>query len=360
MANITEIIYFYSPLTDIPELPECFAGLTALPIAPSRVHMKIKGPLSMANAFRRVLLSEMPGYAISVPFDAYKYSENTDKFMSYNIVNARIELLPLVPIIPEDVLTEVAFKLNVENKSATLMEVYAGDIEIMTKHKIRPIFNPTFKIADLQPGKSLKIEGYKIESGVGLAKYNACCGAVCVPLDIEKEEDSELLHSTRSGFKVSSQMACPKYHHVKFYIPATYGEVAEVKAVLQRAVICLRNRLRNINLDDRDLYKIFEKDGRHEAVLKLPKETVTIGNLLVQYMYNLTDSNITATSTDGSHNEDVTINIVYSEPPKHVIAKAIVIIIADLDAISEDIKKLSVKKYSMYDYIKEFNASKKI
>jgi DNA-directed RNA polymerase subunit L len=231
----------------------------------------------------------------------------------------------------------------------------------MTKHKIKPIFNPTFKIADLQPGKCIKIEGFKIESGTGLAKFNACCGAVCIPLDIESESSDKLCDNSKvSGYKLPSQLSNPLKHMIKFYIPAMYGDAPEVKSVITRAIVCLRNRLRNINLEDKDLYKVFEKNGRHEAVLQLPKETMTIGNLIVQYLYELSGSNITSTATDGHHAEEVTINVVASEPPKAMIKKAIVRIIMELDAIGEDVKKIQVQKYPMQDYIKEFNKGRKI
>ena len=86
----------------VPALRELF-GLERLPLAASHVEIELAGvDAAAANALRRALADEQPGYALQVPEGGWDAEATTDRFMLPQFVCGRIALLRLRPQLPAE------------------------------------------------------------------------------------------------------------------------------------------------------------------------------------------------------------------------------------------------------------------
>lgn len=374
--SIEKIEYYYTKLTskDIPEIEECYTGLQAIPIAPMRVHVYINCCVSLLNGIRRTIIDEMPGHAMDVPKDGYIYSENSDPMLLHNLINSRIGYIKLVPIIEDDVKEKIRLNLHVANNSTTPMNVYSGDLTYNSSEvKLSsPLFNPTYILCTLSSGKTLHIENIQIVNGFGrdVAKFSNVCNASHKHLDIPEHPIAEVMngeHMASSGYIPSSQITRPKKHKLMFNIPACLGNTDEIKYILNSALKNIRIRL--VRIDSSMLiaqkrgtveYQVNRTSDIYQATLNIDQETLTIGNLIREYIYDLEPTIANLSVKTGHTNEDITINVGHRAEPTPLIKKAISNILIDLDKLSHNITKIEIKKFTMGDYLTQFNTNPKI
>jgi DNA-directed RNA polymerase subunit L len=344
---------------EVPELRELFR-LERLPLSPARAEVEVKGvPTAAINALRRVLVDEMPGYALKVPADGFDTDLSTDPFMLPQFVNARIAALRLRPQIPADVAAALRLKLDVANKGATPLSVYAGDLEIAEGAMPEPLFNPTAKLAVLQPGKRIVIRGVHVSTGYGRDNgvYNVACRGAYTHLDLEQHSDAEMRKENGaaadwSGYKVSSLLANPRHHRLTATLPAATANLAEVRAVFADACANIKERLRLISttierraetpsggFSHRGVqYTVVQlESGLSEGILQIPGETHTIGELLRRTVYEVAPDIANVAYTIVAHENRLSLSVRHSDDVTRILMRAVQHAIATFDAIQRGI-----------------------
>lgn len=341
---------------DIPELLEIYR-LTKLPLAPTHVSIEIMGvPSAVVNALRRVVLDEMPGYALKVPIDGFSTELTTECFMIPQFVNNRISLLRLRPQIPAEVIAKLRLKLDISNQNATFLNVYAGDLEVVEGSMTEPIFNPTTVIAMLQPGKRIVINGIHISTGYGRDNgvYNVACRGTYTHLDLPQHSDSEMRDANGaavdlSGYKVSTLVANPRHHRLSAIIPATTANLSEARAVFADACAVIIARLRLIystierqtsgKANHRGIqFNVIQlESGLNEGTLQIPGETHTIGELLRRIIYEITPEISNVMYNISSHENLLSLSVRHSEDVTDILMKAIQRSVAIFEAIQKGI-----------------------
>ena len=373
--SVEKIEYYFTRLTskEIPEIERCFNGLPVIPLAPSRVNVYLDNcDISIVNGLRRVLLNEMQGHALHMPVEGFIHSEESDPFMLYNFIGPRISYIRLIPNISDEIKETYELELHVKNETPNLLSVYSGDFKVVGDKKYKLLFNPTYKIAELQPGKCINIKGIKIASGTGMdhAKFNVVCNASHKHLDIPEAEVKEILKGdvmSQSGYLVSSQLSTPRKHKLMFNIPTTNGTAEEIKYVLTHAIENIRTRLSRIKASitinqKRGTvdYTVTKTGDLYQANLRITQETVTVGHLIRYFIYETDKTVCNLSVKTGKHAEDVTVILGHTTEPEVLIKKAITTCITTLEKISADIMKAPVTNYPMEKYVDEFNSGPKV
>ena len=199
-----------------------------LPFASEHVEMILDNiDVSIANAIRRTLIDEMSGYCLSFDIGDFKHDIYTDLFMDPEFIRLRIRGIKIMRHMSKDLLKNLKFALNAHNKTDDVMYIYAKDL-IVTNGKLdNAIFNPTYELAFIQPGRSLNIQNIRFDFGKGIynAAFNTACRSVSMPLDIEEYPKEEIYGAegsqrVLSGFKISTLVANPRKFRIKFDMPA--------------------------------------------------------------------------------------------------------------------------------------------
>jgi DNA-directed RNA polymerase subunit L len=281
--------------------------LDRLPLANSEVEIEIEGvPTAVVNALRRTVLDEMVGHCLQVPDGGFDSRLTTDVFMLPQFVNDRVACVPLRPRIAADIVERLRLTLDVSNTTPEVLPFYTGDFKVAPGCGVKltePLFNPTFKLGFLQPGKRIVLRDVRIATGRGRDH-----GAFCVArraahrhLDLPEHTRAETherggVALDLSGYKVSSLVATPRHHVLRATVPATSANPAEVRAVFADACATVAARLLFVAaaLDARDAadgvqYSVVVlDDGLSEGTLVVPGETPTIGELLRRAIYDAT------------------------------------------------------------------------
>jgi DNA-directed RNA polymerase subunit L len=340
----------------VPELRELF-GLDRLPLGESRVEIELAGvPTAVVNALRRVVTDEMTWHALQVPEDGFVTSGTTELFMLPQFVNDRIALLPLRPQIPSDVIEELQLQLDATNTSTGLLAVYAGDLEVTKGKMPEALFNPTFKLAVLQPGKRLVIRGIHISSGSGRvhARYQVARRAALRHLDLPQYSKAEThspdgVAADQSGYKVSSLVANPRHHVLSATLPATTANPTEVRSIFADACANIKDRLRLVaaaveqsvaeGSHGRGIqYTVVTlESGLAEASLLVPGETHTIGELVRRSVYETSPDVAYVEYSVISHTSQLSLQMRHSENVTAALLRALRHAIAIFDEIQRGV-----------------------
>lgn len=301
---------------NVPELFELF-NIHTLPLATSKVEFEIKGiSTSIINGIRRVITDEMSGHYLQLSEDSIS-SLTTDKFADHQFINSRLSTMPLRYLISPTIIKNLRLSIDITNTSSEQLFIHSGDLIIeedidSKKHTTTldyPIFNPTFNLFSIQPGKRVVINNIYITSGLGkdFAGANIACNARYKHLDIEEYTKDET-HSDEgimknfSGYKISSLIATPKHHLFTAIIPATGINESEINNILIAVCDNIISRLRlistsiekinsingNINTTNGIQFTILEStSGLEKGILIIPNETYTIGTILSRAIYDL-------------------------------------------------------------------------
>lgn len=328
-------------------------GIDKLPLANTYVSIEIKGiSTAYINAFRRTSIDEIIGYALQVPVDM-DWRDTTDEFMLPQFVVQRISMIPLKLNLGID-FGKITFDLIAENNTTSVMSVYSRDLKLITGKLSEPIFNPTFKICILQPGRKIVIKGIYIGSGIGKdnsAFQRVKCGAYR-HLDIPQydrkdthEPDGKM--TDFSGYKISSMEANPKHHLYTCIIPATNEDNAEIKSLFVEVCNNIKERLRyilsyiestinNESISQGIEYSIFQlTEGTYEGILQVNNETHTIGELIRRTIYDLIPDIINVKYVIILHDNKLRITIQYKEHVTGILIKALKYCIATFDSLQQ-------------------------
>ena len=325
-------------------------GIDAPPLAPSEVSVEVRGvPTALVNALRRTLLDEMPWMALR-PAGPNFGAGTTEVHMLPQFVHERISLLRLRPGIPDEVADRLTFGLDVQNSGPATLTVYAGDL-IVAGELSAPIFNPTVAIATVEPGKRLVLENIRIARGSGRAHamFNVACAAAYTHLDIQQHSDDEMRIEGGAavdlcGYLVPSTVANPRHHRLRFTVPATTEDASETFSVFIDACSDLLGRLSSVEHLVAPLpagaarSRRAEPDataglsitkgknsGEFHALLRIPGETHTIGELVRRYTYELGfGAGLECATYQISTNGDVvTIEVVHVGDVANLLASAV-------------------------------------
>ena len=280
----------------------------ALPLCKADATVELRGvPTAAVNALRRVLIDEMTGVALQVPKGGFRSDLSSERFMLEQMVVMNIELIPLWQAAAAALVGALQLELKVENATAAARVIYAGDLRVAAGALPAPIFNPTFAIAVLQPGKTLVVEGISVAAGRGAAPFHVACRAAYRHLDLAQHSDAAVRLEEgdtsgaapvsacdASGYLESSLVADPRAHELRLTLPATTEgtAAADVRAVIAAAAADVRARLRaaadavagaagDAGGAGAARFRVAPgAGGRPEATLVVPGETHTVGELL--------------------------------------------------------------------------------
>lgn len=341
----------------VPALRELFR-LERLPLAEARVEIELRGvPTAAVNALRRAVTDEMPGHCLQVPADGFDGALTTDPFMLPQFCCPRIALLPLRPQIPADVVAALRLELDVANPGASALAVYAGDLTVAAGAMAEPLFNPTFKLGFLQPGKRIVIRGIYISTGFGRdnGAYIVARRAAFRHLDVAQHAVAETHEAGGaaadwSGYKESCLVASPRHHVLTASIPAAAADLGEVRAVFADACAHIKERLRlaSTTVERRPAadgarragaqFTVVQlQEGLSEGVLQIPGETHTVGELLRRAVYELSPDIVFVAYTVVSHENRLNFVLRSTEDVAGVLLAAARHCIATFDAIQRGI-----------------------
>ncbi len=328
-------------------------GIDELPLCNTYVSIELKGiSTAYMNAFRRTSIDEMTGYALQVPSNM-DWRDTTDEFMLPQFVIQRISLIPLKLNIGND-FNKIEFELVVENNTTSVLPVYSKDLKLVSGKLSEPIFNPTFKICILQPGRKIAIYGIYIGSGIGkdnTAFQRARCGSY-KHLDIPQYERKETHEPggkavDYSGYKISSMESNPKHHLYTCTLVSTNEDKAEIKTLFIDVCINLKERLRyilsyiestinNESFSQGIEYNVFQlTDGTFEGILQIINETHTIGELLKRTIYDLFPDIINVKYIIILHDDKLKITIQYKEHITSILVKSLKYCLATFDSLQQ-------------------------
>ena len=339
----------------VPELWELFR-LERLPLAPARVEIELRGvPTAVANALRRTVVDEMVGAALKTPPEGFDTELSTDGFVLPQFICGRLSCLRLRPQIPAAVTAALRLKLDVTNRTATPLSVYAGDLQVAEGTMPDPLFNPTSKLCVLQPGKRIVINGIFIATGYGRDNgvYNVACHGALRHLDLEQYAKADTHEKAgvaldSSGYKLSCLVADPRHHVVSATIPAAPADLAESRAVFADACANIKERLRLIAtaIDRRAdaghrlgvQYTVVQlEEGLAEGVLQVPGETHTIGELLRRTVFDLAPDVAFVVYKLVAHENMMRFELRHTEDVTALLARAVQRAIATFDTIQRGI-----------------------
>ena len=279
-----------------------------MPFASEHVEITLNDvDVSVANALRRTLIDEMSGYCLSFDISDFKNDIHTDLFMDPEFIRLRVRSMRHMP---KELLKNLKFAINVHNKTDEVMIIYAKDL-LLTNGKLESaIFNPTYELAFVQPGRSLNIQNIRFDFGKGVynATFNNACRAACIPLDIEEYPRKDIYSAegsqrVLSGFKISTLVANPRKFLIKFDMPAVLDNGGKTTYLtIMDACMNIMSRLQYIQRS------IEESQNSHQTVdtitfirtdvvvdgvtmkkfvVNIKNETDTIGGLLARTICNL-------------------------------------------------------------------------
>ena len=310
-----------------------------LPLINEIVAIELSGiPVAVVNAIRRAVKDEIRGRCLTFDHEGFDRNTSTDPFMEDNYIRTRIQMIRLRPQIPEALVKNLRFALDAVNNTDRTISIYSGDLVVTAGNLTEPIFNPTYEIAFLQPGRTLRITDIRIIEGFGYqdAAFMVGVRATSIPLDLEEVPREETHNSSgkaveQSGFLESSLVSNPRRHMLTVCIPAvppggrasitvlidTCSAIMERLRIIQKVLEATRSRAisgvaEGSTHRTANAYFLVTPDGsRMKGVLSIRNETNTIGNLIARSIYELMpDIGFTVHSCI-SHEKNMKLTVVH-------------------------------------------------
>ncbi len=100
-------------------------------VAYARITFELQDvPIEVANAFRRVMIDELPGYCLGVdnPYNCITKHKDADNFMIDDFIAMNISMIPLRYHIPSKY-KELRWSIKVENNTAMELPIYSRDLK---------------------------------------------------------------------------------------------------------------------------------------------------------------------------------------------------------------------------------------
>ena len=349
-------------------------GLIDLPLAKERISIEIKGvPTAVANAIRRVMCDEMEGHRLAFRDDTYVIEKTTDPFMINQFVRGQITRIPLRPCIPDGIIKEVRWGLDIKNGTTGVLTVYSGDLRVTHGKLTEHLFNPTFELLVLQPGRSIYLKNIYIVKGRGREDGSFKVASQCTlrHLDIDRLSEKEIgkrgtldtnprhIPADWSGYKESSLISNPRHHLIEATIPAVPRNSDLSLSVVINACTNIKARLKFVKslLEEQNskrdtVFILKDVSGGSQAELHIRstrKETHTIGNLLKRSIYEL-NPEIQFVGYKCNRHENVLKLVVRHNGPTEdispLILKAIEHTYGVFDTIQRGLRDATNKKHS--------------
>jgi DNA-directed RNA polymerase subunit L len=330
-------------------------------IAPAEISFQVEGvPIEVANAFRRVMLDELPGYSLTVdnPFNCVTKHKDTDLMMIDNFIAINIRMIPLRYHIPSKY-KDLKWSLRVENNSPLEKEVFSGDLKLVSgKLGDELLFDQNIMLGVLQPYKFIEVKNIFIIEGIGRehASFQNVHRSVCLPLDIEEypEEDTHIRGGSQvdySGYKESSLVADPQKFQLSGIVNATLEKNnKEIKLIPTHVCQTIISRIKTIESGintgadinvDLTVSKTLEAN---EAILNLHYENQTISYLIQRYVNDLypleAKTSVTITSVYIPHEFLVEIRV---KSTSHDVKEVIMNALHEITRVFETLKKQAEK-----------------
>ena len=222
---------------------------------------------------------------------------DVDVYMLPQFVNNCIAMIRIRRQIPEDIIRDVRFKLDVKNTGSSPLKIYSGDLAVSAGTLKIPLFNPTSLIAIIQPGKRLLITDIQIITGTGRENglFNVACQAAFSHTDLEEYTDDEIRRGEMadySGYKLQSTEADPRQHQLFAIIPATSSNSNEIYVLLTDVCSNIIERVHRIMVVSKESSKevtfttVVLDSGVSEGTLQIAGESHTIGALLRRIIFD--------------------------------------------------------------------------
>jgi DNA-directed RNA polymerase subunit L len=324
------------------------------PLNNTYVSIEIKNvSVAFINAFRRISIDELQGHSLQISTDG-EWMCN-DEYILPQFLNQRISLVPLKSSIGNDY-NSIKFELIADNTTYELKTLYTKDLVVTSGKLTEPIFNPTFKLCTLMPGRKISIKNIYIGNGFG--KYNACyqkvrCGAY-KHLDIPEYDKKETHNQDGtqvdySGYKISSMISNPQHHLYTCIIPATNKNMNEVMSIFIDVCNNAKDRLRHIlyyieshtnDQNDQDIkYTVIQlSEGTYEGIIYINNETYTIGELLKRTIFDLNPDIINVKYVILTHDDCLKFTIHYKEHVTNILVKSLKYCINLFDVLQTQLK----------------------
>ena len=335
-------------------------GLAAMPFISVAVAVEISGvPTAMANALRRVLCDEMRGRCLIVGKPPSTTGTDDPHIIDEFVMN-RVAMIALRARIPEDVARTVRFAVDVRNATASVMTVWSGDLKVTAGSLSEPIFDPTYEVITLQPGRVFRAEDIRVEEGYGrdFAGFQVCVRTAARPLDLAEAARKDTHEAggaavDKSGFAESSLVANPRRHLVTATLPVVpmAAVVDDVKTVLGDACRNLKERLRLAQsalegesaaggsaASGGSTFTLIELEADlAEGILRIKGETHTIGNLLARMILETTPDVSNVSYRCAAHESDMKLTVRHTDDVAGVVLRGIRAAHAMVDAIQRGI-----------------------
>jgi DNA-directed RNA polymerase subunit L len=276
---------------------------------------------SFVNAIRRCISDELLIKALNT--DMPNISTN-DKFVLNDLIQSRLQLIPLL----QDINKDVKFSLNIHNNTTHTLPV-KSDLLINNDTKDKKIyFNKNIKICNLKPNTYLNMSDIYVNEDFGLSNNMYNIGRASYEVVDMDMNTVQSLSTDATNFI--------------FYIYSN-GNIETVD-ILLKATNTLKNRLLNIsnlieNYDSSNDELIINKTDKLLSYF-IKNEYHTLGNLIVDYMFDL-DKNTNYLNYNNDHpsKNEITIKTDNLDNGNNLILYAIKNIIVDLENVNSMFKK---------------------
>ena len=275
---------------------------------------------SVANAIRRTIGYEMDILVLS--FEE-KYFDTDDDFQIFEELKNKLQMIKIKQI------SNMSFYIDIKNNTDKILDVYTGDIKEY-KNPGEELFRPDIVIAQIRPGRYLKIDNIKPILGNSETlstrhQINGNVGYECLDLLDYKDKAKSML-MPQKNFKITIKPQA--YFH-----PNNVIRLA-IKTILNRTEIIYKIILENKNNETFSTKKIIlEKEKKNFYIYTLNNETNTLGNLISE---KVREDNGAFITFQHEHQEDshIFIKLRTKKNPNDVI-------LPSLKNLMEEFKKIN-------------------
>lgn len=300
-----------------------------LPADKEKVSFTLTAETCIANAFRRVMIEEIPVRVMVVDLKNVKTSEEYPS----DWLATRLTQIPIKQV-------EFVASLCKRNTTGEIMEIMSGDIEFVVDGRKTPaaeIVDVTYPVLQLSPDKTVEIKNIRTEVQLG---YGQGCGSCVGNLVYRQMRDrpTHLVLDTPTSAKLPEFKQSPTLipHAISFNtvgtlrgaeIIPTVCDILADRLVKIRDFLADKNRVDNVNISLTTESHLSEVPIFR---LKIHDESFTIGEMLSRYTY-LQDTGIPYVGSSITHPTERVCLLTWKHPAgPDIVVKAINQILAIL------------------------------
>lgn len=269
--------------------------------------------ISLANAIRRTIISEIPIYTIDDTPDKIHFEKNTSVIHEENIAH-RLSFIPLnyfniKNIDDKKKLQDFTFHVKAKNETDSTITVYTNEM-VPSEGKIEDFLNIEIPIIQLNPFQEIDITcrvAYDIQHNAGASFSPTCC---CIYTFKEDPITFQEHMKTIDKSSFDNELDVKNYeieNKERFYLknaetnePSIYSYKIESVGQLPPSNIVafvfpilsmkLETFVKGLINNDMNIISVHTGDSVMECFdFHLPNEDHTIGNLFTEYLVNRSD-----------------------------------------------------------------------